>query len=325
MSIESFQHMSQLAWCSAVALLCAAAMACASAPDTSHPGGSGSMTGMVGAGGAPFDTTRGTSGTGGSGGMAGAGSAPVVCPGAMSDDLISDFKLDNSIFASTDGRQGGWYVYGDKSGTYDPPVVSNTAFAIDTANGNADCSGAGSLRLKGTGFKEWGAALGTDFRPRADVAAGMTAEGRGYKQTYDASKYRGVAFWAKSSMPLKNVSVKFPDFFQDNEAQSEMVGCVLASGTRYNCSPYLVMLGSTNAAFMKYADRKIDMTWKRFEVFFEDAKQDTGNPGWVMPPGDKLNKDKLVGLAIQINADYSSGSPMANDFEIWIDDVEFIK
>ena len=294
--------MNQLAWCAAAALLCAAAMACDPAPDDSYTGGSGGGTGMVGAGG-----------------------APVVCPPAMSDDLISDFKMDNSLYASTDGRQGGWYVYSDGKGTFDPAVVENTAYAIDAANGNTNCSGAGSLRVKGTGFSLWGAALGTDFKPRADVALGMTAAGKGYKQTYDATKYRGVAFWAKSSMPLKNVAVKFPDFYQDNEAQSESVGCILTSGSKYNCSPYLVMLGSANAAFMKYANHKIDTTWKRFEVLFEDAKQDTGNPGWVEAPGDKLNKDKLVGLAIQINADYSSGSPKANDFEIWIDDVEFIK
>jgi len=30
-------------------------------------------------------------------------------------------------------------------------------------------------------------------------------------------------------------------------------------------------------------------------------------------------------MAIQINADYSTGSARAIDFEIWIDDVHFIR
>jgi hypothetical protein len=40
---------------------------------------------------------------------------------------------------------------------------------------------------------------------------------------------------------------------------------------------------------------------------------------------DRLTVDKLTAMAIQINADYSTGSPRARDFEIWIDDVTFIK
>jgi hypothetical protein len=30
-------------------------------------------------------------------------------------------------------------------------------------------------------------------------------------------------------------------------------------------------------------------------------------------------------MAIQVNADYSSGSAQARNFEIWIDDVSFIR
>jgi len=65
-------------------------------------------------------------------------------------------------------------------------------------------------------------------------------------------------------------------------------------------------------------------TWKRFEILFVYTRQDPGNLGYK-PPGDRLSADKLTAMAIQINADYSTGSARARDFEIWIDDVTFIR
>ena len=38
-----------------------------------------------------------------------------------------------------------------------------------------------------------------------------------------------------------------------------------------------------------------------------------------------MKYDKLTAMAIQVNADYSTGSAKARDFEIWLDDVSFIK
>jgi len=249
------------------------------------------------------------------GGSGGTGGGASNCP-KVAEDLISDFKMDNSIAATPDGRQGGWYVYGDSKGTFSPPLVSGAAYPIDSAVGNTNCSGAGSLHTKATGFAEWGAALGTDFKPRASSTD--------LKPTYDATKYRGVAFWAKGSAPISHVSVKFPDFYQDKEAQPDGVGCIYTAGSQYNCSPYLVQFG-VSTLFPNYANAVIDTTWRRFEVLFADTKQDPGNAGWTIPPGDKLAVSQLTGMAIQVNADYSSGSAKANDFEIWIDDVEFIK
>jgi len=247
-------------------------------------------------------------------GTGGSGNQGTNCP-KVADDLISDFKTDNSIAATPDGRQGGWYVYGDTKGTFSPPLNTAVAYPIDSTVGNTNCSGPGSLHTKATGFAEWGAALATDFKPRASTAD--------LKPTYDATKYRGVAFWAKGSAPISHVSVKFPDFYQDNEAQPKDVGCIFTAGSQYNCSPYLVQFGVP--AFPNYVNATIDTTWRRFEVLFADAKQDPGNAGWTIPPGDKLVVSQLTGMAIQVNADYSSGSAKANDFEIWIDDVEFIK
>ena len=47
-----------------------------------------------------------------SSGGGGDGGTNANCPSNMPADLISDFAVDNSL-ASVDGRQGGWYTYGD--------------------------------------------------------------------------------------------------------------------------------------------------------------------------------------------------------------------
>lgn len=263
---------------------------------------------------------------GGSVGTTGDGStsdtgALANCP-VGADDLISDFTTDNSIAAS-DGRQGGWYVYGDPMGTFDPPKIDGAAYPIDATMGNSACSGPGSLRLKATGFTGFGAAMGTDFKPR-QVADGGAMPPKGI---YDASKYRGVAFWAKSAAPVKLVQVKFPDVNTDTEAPPhETDNCILNAASRMNCSPYLVKFGEPTATtvFPKYSAAQIDTTWRRFEVLFEDTKQDPTNPGFIPTP-NKLDVTRLLGMAIQVNADFSTMPPTANNFELWIDDVQFIR
>ena len=61
----------------------------------------------------------------------------------------------------------------------------------------------------------WGAAMGVDWQAAA-VATATAAYGD--KMTYDASQYRGIAFWAKSSAPLDGVQVSFPDLYTDGGA-----------------------------------------------------------------------------------------------------------
>jgi hypothetical protein len=210
-------------------------------------------------------------------------------------------------------------------------------YNIDGA-GNPNCSPGGALHIKGAGFGMWGAATGVDWKPRPSDGDGGYAD----KMTYDASKYRGVAFWAKSSAPLDGVQVSFPDIYTDNAAPPHdmppdpvsgatctMCKCIYTAGSDYNCSPYLVQFGlkgdaAVDTLFSGYSDLRLTPTWTRFQILFVDAHQDPGNGGYK-PPGDRLTVDKLTAMAIQVNADYSSGHAQARDFEIWLDDVSFIK
>ncbi|HEY6006713.1 MAG TPA: hypothetical protein VIU40_00180, partial [Geobacteraceae bacterium] len=380
---------------------------------TAGSGGKGGSGGAAGSGG-----TAGSGGKSGSGGKIGSGGTsaqpdaalpPNTCIKTSDDGLIADFTKDNGLNPA-DGRQGGFYVYGDTSGTFDPPRVPCEAYPIDTTEGNPTCSGPGSFHLKATGFATWGAALGTDFVPAAGNgsggavneggssgtggavgtggsnasggntgAGGATARGgntgfgpRGgntgftvgldggiasggaggttasavdanaidagptcpeitgetppKKGYYDASKFVGVSFWAKSTAPLTGVQVSFPDIYTDGGADPAVVdpsasACAYVGGSTINCSPYLVKFG--DAAFPAYKAYQIDTDWKRFDVYFADTKQDQYNPG-LQGPGDALSTKYLTAMAIQVNAKYVNGSPTANDFEIWVDDINFI-
>jgi hypothetical protein len=194
------------------------------------------------------------------------------------------------------------------------------------------------------GFSMWGAAMGVDWKPRPSDGDG----GYGDKTPYDASKYRGVAFWAKSSAPLDGVQVSFPDIYTDGAAPSHDMPdpanptgpplcmasdgscrCIYNAQSAYNCSPYLVQFGlkgdaAADAVFSGYSNLQVTPTWQRFQVLFVDTRQDPGNGGYH-PPADKLTVNQLTAMAIQINADYSTGHAQARDFEIWLDDVGFIE
>jgi hypothetical protein len=99
----------------------------------------------------------------------------------------------------------------------------------------------------------WGAATGVDWKPRPSDGDG----GYGDKMTYDASKYRGIAFWAKSSAPLDGVQVAFPDLYTDGAAPPHDMPnptgtgeplctdcrCIYNAASEYNCSPFLVQFG----------------------------------------------------------------------------------
>ena len=69
------------------------------------------------------------------------------------DDLISDFDTDNSL-SPVDGRQGGWYTYGDDIGTFADRRIERLRHRVD--EGNPTCSPNGSLHVKGTGFAHVG-------------------------------------------------------------------------------------------------------------------------------------------------------------------------
>jgi hypothetical protein len=245
------------------------------------------------------------------------------------EDLISDFKMDNGVFP-VDGRQGGWFTYADRSGfgTLSPPEGGNAIPDLDT--GNPNCSGPSSLHVLSMGFTDWGSAMGTDLAPKVAVDGGGTAAG-----SYDATKYKGISFWARSINPIPFVQVAVLDPWTANPSSlSTDMQCIYnAAMPTVNCSPYLVKFGygymgealtSVMADYPKYINVQIDSTWRKFEILFEDMKQDATNPG-RQSPGNVLNVDKITGIRIQVNTNHDTDPPTATNWEMWLDDVSFLK
>lgn len=300
--------------------------ACSSNPSSTPGSGGSSGTSSGGSG-----SGSGGSGSGGNGSGGNSGSGGKMLGAdclSTKNDLIADFKEDNGIYP-VDGREGGFYTYGDDSEKSGSPLAvldpaEGTTPGIDTANGNDECSGPGSLHVKGTGFKIWGAALGTNFAPPDPQDSTL-------KGWYDASKYKGISFWIKAASELKNVQVSFPDVYTDGGANATHVDpsdterCVYGVQSD-NCSPFLVKFGDPD--YPNYMDTKIDTTWRRIDVMFADTKQDKNNPpGYLLPAPDHIDLQHLTAMAIQVNAlhDDATMAVIANDFEVWVDDIYFIK
>jgi hypothetical protein len=249
------------------------------------------------------------------------------------DDLISDFTSDNGVYP-VDGRQGGWYTYGDDSKTADPPAAlmppEGGPNKIDADNGNDLCSGPGSFHVKATGFKIWGAATGTNLAPSYTSTTGTCIDSTTCKGWYDATKYKGISFWVKATAEVTNIQVSFPDVYTDGYANALDVDPTVEAVCVYgpaptNCSPYLVKFGSD--LWPAYKDLKFDTTWRQFKVMFADAQQDMDNkPGYLLPAIGHVDLQHLTAFAIQVNAIHNMDNTVtANDFEIWLDDVVFIK
>ena len=217
---------------------------------------------------------------------------------------------------------GGTAGAGGTGAEIDGGTVASAGYPIDTNAGNPLCSGPGSFHTKATGFAQWGAAIGADFAPKLSTSAAAN------KGNYDASKYQGVSFWAKATAPLVGVQVSFPDIYTDGGADPTVVDpnayqCAYQKGAPNNCSPYLVKFG--DATFpTAYQNYQIDTEWKRFDILFADTQQDQYNLPGELVAKPNLEVAHLTAMAIQVNAIYVNGSPTPNDFEIWIDDVNFI-
>jgi hypothetical protein len=111
------------------------------------------------------------------------------------DDIISTFEDGTGATQQVAGRGGGFYMFNDMSGTQEPPVG-----ALPPARMLDRCGGQYALCMKGSGFTDWGAGMGTDL--------GLVMEMM--KQAVDLSAYSGIAFWARtvSGTPLVRVALK---------------------------------------------------------------------------------------------------------------------
>ncbi len=124
------------------------------------------------------------------------------------------------------------------------------------------------------------------------VYAGLGASLTEPKGPYDASRYSGIAFYARrSASSASAIRLKLPDVNTDPE------GGV--------CSECYNDFG---------VDFQVTEEWTRFEVSFADLYQ---GAGWGAPRPDALDPAKLYSVQWQV-------ATRGAEFDIWIDDVSFV-
>lgn len=195
-----------------------------------------------------------------------------ACP---PEATLEDGEDNNNQVNVQDGRSGYVYTYVDATGSsIDPAGGAQFSMTAGGANGSKF-----ALRINGqlgSGDVVY-AALGMNFTdPRGP---------------YDASKYRGISFYAKKGPgSTSHVRIKFPD--KNTDPDGGVCGaCANDFGMRLSLSE----------------------EWQKFVVPFSALRQESG---WGNPRPRSVDAEALYALQFQVN---EKGRP----FDIWIDDIAF--
>lgn len=291
------------------------------AAGTPTTGGTGAVPPAGGGTGAVTTTSGGrSSGTGSttSTGVGGTSSLAATCKDNFGNavtvpagNMISDFA-NGTLYQIVQKGRGDkaepWKAF-SADDTAGPPVVPGPGnpqaaankFAVD-ATTSGPCSVGGSLHVSspgGEGSSFWGVGFGVDFMARATGDK---------KQSYDASAYTGVGFWAKCTKDLPFAYLKVLDAAED---------------------------GDTATAPCKYGDPKVDTTcnqygvknavltkeWTYYKLYFNELLQDPDSARF----GTGIDKSKLTSFQVLINKQSNrAGTLTANPFDCYIDDVHFL-
>ncbi|MGC4093719.1 MAG: cellulase family glycosylhydrolase [Polyangiaceae bacterium] len=268
-------------------------------------------------------STNGGSSSGGSsagGSTAGAstsGATPLSCTDPVygsvtipAANVISDFENNSMAQYVQEGRGASaepWYAYAVddvNSATNEvttPSIVNpkNAAnnFKIETTE-HGPCSSKAALHVSSPGKAGDGsyAGFGIDFMARTSARK---------KQSYDASKYTGVGFWAKCKNDLQFAYFKAPDAVQDAD--------MATPSCSYSSSPTCNQYGIKNSIITK--------EWTYYKLYFSEALQDPNGKSF----GSGVDKSKLTAFQIHVNPFRPrSGAATANAFDCYIDDVHFL-
>jgi endoglucanase len=216
------------------------------------------------------------------GGAPGAGAAsagPGKGKACGPDGLVDDGEDGNNQTKQAGGRGGYWYTYVDKAGSSVTPAAGAAGGTFAMTPGGANGSGYGA-NMKGK--------VGTG----AVVYAGMGFTFIDPKGTYDASKYKGISFWAKKGPGSTGlVRLKVPDINTD-EAGKVCTACFNDFG----------------------ADLTLTDQWTKQTFLWGDLQQ---LMGWGSPHTSGVVPQKVYGVQWQVNQPGAA-------YDISVDQVEFL-
>jgi endoglucanase len=199
-----------------------------------------------------------------------------ACP--PEEGLIDDGEDNNNQVTAQKGRTGYWYTFVDKAGSTVEPKAGEAGGTFSMAPGGANGS-TQAARVTGT--------IGNGNI----VFAGMGFNFNDPKSPYDASKYKGVSFYAKKSpASTGKVRLKFPDVNTDPDGKA--------------CTECFNDFG---------IDLELTNEWQKYVIPFSGMRQ---MQGWGAPRPGSIEPSKVYGIQWQVN------SPGVT-YEIFIDDIQF--
>jgi endoglucanase len=190
--------------------------------------------------------------------------------------LIEDGENNDNQVIVQDGRAGYIYTYMDPEGTTITPKAGSDGGVFAMSGGGFESAYA--MRMNGT------------IANAKIVYAGMGLNMTDPKDMYDATKYKGVSFYAKRGPGTTNtVRVKMPDVNTDPDGQT--------CGNCYNDFG---------------VDIKLTEEWQKYTIPFKKLKQEAG---WGSPRPGGLAVDKVFALQFQVK------QPGA--YDVWVDNMAF--
>jgi len=191
------------------------------------------------------------------------------CPAGTIDDL----EDGNSQITTNEGRGGYWYTYSDSMGT---TVAPEDEFVPSSGGANRSAKAA----------HIWG-----KTGDQKNVWAGMAFPLTNPKQPYDASKYKGIAFWARrGEKSTAYVYLRVPDVNTTPDG-GVCKDCFNDFGANVQLTPH----------------------WKKYTFPFDMLKQE---PGWG-EPRPHIVPGQIYELQWQIKT-------RNVDFDVWVDEVAFV-
>ncbi|HET9959843.1 MAG TPA: hypothetical protein VFQ61_35370, partial [Polyangiaceae bacterium] len=259
------------------------------APNTAGSGGMGS--GGAAKGGAPSSGGKSSGGTS-SGGVATGGTGGASTGGATTwpPELIDDMEKVDHFILPNDGRNGQWFPWADaeKGATVTPSPTPVMASLPTGEKGTAPGSQhALHFTLFGGDAGSQGALMGVEMIQSTD--AGQK------KFPYDATKYKGIHFWARAQGEEATVLVRLP-----------LRDTLLAA--RGACDDTAGKL--CNDHYSREVTLSTD--WQEYTLLWSSFQQ--GDWGLPVKPFDP---SQLVEVQFMAPATFSA--------ELWVDDISFAR
>jgi endoglucanase len=193
--------------------------------------------------------------------------------------LVEDAEDNNNQVIVQDGRSGYIYTYIDSEGTTITPKEGSNGGIFQMSPGGANGSKY-AMRMNGT------------LAAAKIVFAGMGLNLTDPKDTYDASRYKGISFWAKRGDvgAYRKVRVKMPDINTDPDG-----------GKCTNCYNDFGL------------DIKLDTEWQQYVVPFDRLKQESG---WGSPRPSGMAAGETFAIQFQVK---EAGAK----YDVWVDEIKF--